>query len=59
MTVVTNSGPLIALAKLNRLDLLPSLYGEVIIPQAVYHKAVVDVWYLQEIGRNLWLRNIK
>jgi predicted nucleic acid-binding protein len=36
MTVVTNSGPLIALAKLNRLDLLPSLYGEVIIPQAVY-----------------------
>jgi predicted nucleic acid-binding protein len=41
MTAVANSGPLIALAKINHLHLVPSLYGEVIIPQAVYHEAVV------------------
>jgi hypothetical protein len=41
MTAVTNSGPLIVLAKVNHLHLLPSLYGEVIIPQAVFREAVV------------------
>ena len=41
MTAVANSGPLIVLAKVNHLHLLPSLYGEVIIPQAVFREAVV------------------
>jgi DNA-directed RNA polymerase specialized sigma24 family protein len=31
-TVLSNAGPLIALGKLNRLDLLADLYGEVQIP---------------------------
>jgi hypothetical protein len=36
MTIVLcNSGPLIALGKLNRLDLLAGLFGEVQIPRAV------------------------
>jgi predicted nucleic acid-binding protein len=34
--VVSNSTPLIALAWLNQLDLLPTLFGAVHIPQAVY-----------------------
>lgn len=36
MTVVTNSGPLIALGKLGLLDVLFHLYGSVRIPTAVY-----------------------
>jgi len=39
---VSNSGPLIALAKLKALDLLPRLYDVVYIPQAVYDEAVVE-----------------
>lgn len=34
--VVANSTPIIALAKIGRLDLLRQLYGEVAIPRAVY-----------------------
>ena len=40
--VVSNAGPLIALAKLNRLDLLAELYGEVQIPRAVYNETVTQ-----------------
>lgn len=38
--VLCNSGPLMALGKLNRLDLLAELYDEVQVPQAVYTKVV-------------------
>jgi len=38
--VLCNSGPLMALGKLNRLDLLAELYDEVRVPQAVYNEAV-------------------
>lgn len=41
-TVLCNSGPLIALGKLNRLDLLAALYGQVQIPRAVYEEAVTQ-----------------
>jgi uncharacterized protein len=41
MTAVTNAGPLIVLAKINHLHLLPSLYGNVIVPHAVYYETVV------------------
>lgn len=36
--VVSNTTPLIKLAGVQRLDLLPALYGAVTIPQAVYHE---------------------
>jgi predicted nucleic acid-binding protein len=39
--VVTNAGPLIALGKLNRLDLLAGLFGQVRIPRAVYEEVVL------------------
>ena len=35
MIVVCNAGPLIALGKLGRLDLLQKLYGTVLVPQQV------------------------
>jgi len=38
--VLCNSGPLIALAKLNRLDLLADLYDKVQVPRAVYTEVV-------------------
>ena len=41
-TVLCNAGPLMALGKLNRLDLLTDLYGEVQIPHAVYSEVVVQ-----------------
>jgi uncharacterized protein len=41
-TVLCNAGPLIALGKLNRLELLAELYGQVEIPRAVYDEAVTQ-----------------
>lgn len=41
MTAVANSGPLIVLAKINHLHLLPALYDEVLIPQSVYYETVI------------------
>ena len=42
MVVVCNAGPLIALGKLNRLELLAELDGQVQIPRAVYDEAVTQ-----------------
>jgi predicted nucleic acid-binding protein len=41
-TVLCNAGPLMALGKLNRLDLLVDLYGEAQIPRAVYYEVVAQ-----------------
>lgn len=38
MRVVCNTSPLILLAKIGRLDLLPQLYEEVVIPASVLHE---------------------
>ena len=40
MPVVSNTSPLIWLAKIGRLTLLKKLFGEVIIPEEVYKEAV-------------------
>lgn len=41
MTAVTDTGPLIVLAKLNHLHLLPTLYDRVIVPRSVYRESVL------------------
>lgn len=41
MIVVSNSGPLMALAKLGLLELLPRMYGQVWLPTAVVTEVVV------------------
>ena len=42
MIVVSNTSPLINLARISQLDLLHQLYGEVLIPEAVWQEAVVN-----------------
>ncbi len=41
-SVVSNAGPLIALAKLNLLHLLKQLYGQIHFPRSVYEETVVE-----------------
>ncbi|MBI5787511.1 MAG: DUF3368 domain-containing protein [Candidatus Schekmanbacteria bacterium] len=40
--VVSNSSPLIHLAKIGRLDLLKDLFGTIIIPESVYRECVAE-----------------
>jgi predicted nucleic acid-binding protein len=40
--VITNAGPLMALAKLNLLHLLKQLYGRVQFPRSVYEEVVIE-----------------
>ena len=38
--IIVNSTPLIALAKVNMLELLKEMYGQIIIPEAVYREVM-------------------
>lgn len=42
MIVVSNSTPLISLAKIDRLDLLKAIFSRVQIPQGVYEEVVLE-----------------
>jgi predicted nucleic acid-binding protein len=42
MTIVSNTSPIINLAWINKLDLLHKLFGEIVIPEAVWREVVVD-----------------
>lgn len=42
MIIVSDTSPLINLAMINRLDLLPALFGKVIIPQKVFEEITVQ-----------------
>ncbi|MGB9860045.1 MAG: DUF3368 domain-containing protein, partial [Moorellaceae bacterium] len=42
MKVVSNSTPLIALARINELKLLHDIFGSIIIPPAVYREVVIE-----------------
>jgi predicted nucleic acid-binding protein len=41
MTVIADSTPLIALSRIQKLPLLREIFGNVIIPEAVYHEVVI------------------
>lgn len=40
--VIVNSTPIILLSNINQLDILKQIYGEIIIPQAVYNEVTAD-----------------
>lgn len=42
MALVSDSGPLISLARIGQLDLLPKLFGEIVVPAAVYREVTQD-----------------
>jgi len=42
MKVVSNASPLINLARIGELRLLPALYGQVFVPEAVWQEVVID-----------------
>ncbi len=57
--IIANSTPLIALAKLSRLDLLPKIYNQVTIPRAVYEEVTISGYEkdgLAEIKKAEWLK---
>lgn len=41
MTAVSNASPIIALSRIERLHLLPNLFGHIIVPEAVWLEVVV------------------
>ena len=48
MIVVSDSGPLISLMKGGQLKILHSLYGEVLIPEAVFSELATNPRYEDE-----------
>ncbi len=42
MLIVSDTSPIINLAAINHLHLLPELFGQIIIPQMVYQEIVID-----------------
>ena len=48
MLIVSDTTPIISLIKVNRLDLLKTMFQEVIIPQAVYNELVCNLRFADE-----------
>ena len=42
MIVISDTTPLISFLKINRIDLLEKLFGDVLIPQAVFEELTID-----------------
>lgn len=55
MRVVSDSSPLITLAKIGRLELLPQLYQAIAITPEVYNEVVVRGARLSEIAAAKWI----
>ena len=48
MIVVSDTTPIISLLKINRLELLKTLFGRVIMPEAVYEELTSNVFFSSE-----------
>ena len=51
MIVISDTTPLITLLKINRLDLLEKLYGEVKIPRSVYNELTTNPFFTEEADK--------
>ena len=51
MIVVSDTTPLISLLKIERIDLLEKLFGQVLIPQAVFDELTVDERFVLEANQ--------
>lgn len=49
MVLVSNSSPIIHLAKINKLSLLKDLYGKLFVPQKVYSECTDTRYYQNEV----------
>ena len=59
MIIVCNATPLIGLAKINHLALIPELFGSILVPQAVYDEVVglaPDRPGAAEVRQAKWIR---
>lgn len=60
--VISDSTPLIALARIGELDLIRQIFGEVLIPEAVYGEIVearADAPGAQEVAEATWLQRVR
>lgn len=48
MIIISDTTPIISLIKINRLDLLEELFGEVLIPDAVFRELITNVTFKEE-----------
>ena len=48
MIIISDTTPVITLIKINRLDLLEELFGEVLIPDAVFRELTTNVTFKEE-----------
>ena len=58
MSIVSNASPLINLARIEKLSVLQELYGELIIPGAVWQEIVVEgveLISINEKGGSKWI----
>lgn len=60
MGLVANAGPLISLARIDQLELLPAAYTKILVPEAVYQEVTQDPLLpgAQEIAQAPWLRSV-
>lgn len=59
MVVISNSSPIIHLAKIGRLNLLERLYGRIFVPEKVYLECTDTVHYRKEvelISQSAWIK---
>ena len=65
MKVVSNASPLIALSLIEKLYLLKELWGEIIIPEAVYKEVVIQgkgepgALLVENAIKNRWIKVIQ
>jgi uncharacterized protein len=60
MVVISNSSPIIHLAKIGRLSLLERLYSRILVPEKVYLECTDTVHYHKEVGliaaQSAWIK---